>query len=47
MQAVWMLMLDNDLMRAYEHGVRVMCADGVTRLVFPRFFLYSADYPEK
>jgi hypothetical protein len=47
MQAVWMLLLDDDLLRAYTHGVRVTCADAIERLVFPRFFVYSADYPEK
>jgi hypothetical protein len=47
MQAVWMLLLDEDLMKAYEHGETVLCSDGVKRLIFPRFFVYSADYPEK
>jgi hypothetical protein len=47
MQAVWMLLLDDDLMKAYEHGKMVICADGIKRLIFPRFFVYSADYPEK
>jgi hypothetical protein len=47
MSAVWMLMLDPELMHAYVHGVVIECADGVERLFFPRFFVYSADYPEK
>jgi hypothetical protein len=47
MRAVWMLMLDDKLMHAYVHGIVIECADGVKRLIFPRFFLYSADYPEK
>jgi hypothetical protein len=47
MRAVWMLMLDPELMRAYVHGQIVVCADGIKRRVFPRFFVYSADYPEK
>lgn len=28
-------------------GLVITCADDVTRRIFPRFFTYSADYPEK
>jgi Plavaka transposase len=34
-------------MHAYEHGIVIDCADGIRRRIFPRFFTYSADYPEK
>lgn len=34
-------------MHAYEHGIVVRFADNVKRRVFPRFFTYAADYPEK
>ncbi|KAL0566510.1 hypothetical protein V5O48_015503 [Marasmius crinis-equi] len=47
MHAVWALILDDDFMHAYEQGIIIECADGVIRRVFPRFFTYSADYPEK
>lgn len=47
MHAIWLLLLDADFMHAYEHGVVIMCGDGVVRRVFPRIFTYSADYPEK
>lgn len=47
MQAVWLLLLDAEFMHAYEHGLLVQCGDGVQRRVFPRFFAYSADYPER
>jgi hypothetical protein len=47
MQAIWRLLLDEDFMHAYEHGIVIRCGDGITRRVFPRFFNYSADYPEK
>jgi hypothetical protein len=47
MAALWTLMLDPELMHAYVHGVVIECTDGVKRLFFPRFFVYSADYPEK
>jgi hypothetical protein len=46
-QAIWKLLLDGDFMHAYEHGIVIHCSDGVTRRIFPRFFTYSADYPEK
>jgi hypothetical protein len=47
MQAIWRLLLDGKFMEAYEHGIVIRCSDGITRRVFPRFFSYSADYPEK
>ncbi|GLB33254.1 hypothetical protein LshimejAT787_0101380 [Lyophyllum shimeji] len=47
MHAIWLLLLDPEFMHAYVHGIVVKCADGVTRRLFPRFFTYSADYPEK
>jgi hypothetical protein len=46
-KAVWCLLLDAEFLHAYEHGILLMFADGITRLVFPRFLTYSADYPEK
>ncbi|OJA15139.1 hypothetical protein AZE42_07563 [Rhizopogon vesiculosus] len=46
-QAIWRLLLDEDFMHAYKHGIIIRCGDGVTRRVFPRFSSYSADYPEK
>ncbi|THH16591.1 hypothetical protein EUX98_g9280 [Antrodiella citrinella] len=47
MHAIWDLLLDNEFMEAYEHGIVLRFADGIQRRVFPRFFTYSADYPEK
>ncbi|KAI0629503.1 hypothetical protein C8Q77DRAFT_1065419 [Trametes polyzona] len=47
MQQVWTTLLDDEFVHAYVHGVLVECADGVVRRLFPRFFSYSADYPEK
>jgi hypothetical protein len=45
--AIWNLLLDSEFMQAYEHGIVIRFADGILRRVFPRFFTYSADYPEK
>jgi hypothetical protein len=46
-QKIWELLLDSEFLEAYEHGIVLKCADGVVRRIFPRFFTYSADYPEK
>lgn len=45
--AIWELILDGKFVEAYKHGIVIHCSDGITRRVFPRFFSYSADYPEK
>jgi hypothetical protein len=47
MQAIWLLLMDDEFMHAYEFGVVIECLDGIRRRVFPHFFTYSADYPEK
>jgi hypothetical protein len=47
MQAIWLLLLDEEFMHAYQFGIIMEFADGLMRRVFPRFFTYSADYPEK
>lgn len=47
MQAVWRLLLTAEFVHAFVHGLAVRCFDGIVRLLFPRFFTYSADYPEK
>ena len=44
---MWLLLLDDKFMEAYEHGIVWMCGDGILRRIFPRIFTYSADYPEK
>jgi len=46
-QAVWMLLMDDEFMHAYIHGFLFQLADGILRVLFPRFLTYSADYPEK
>ncbi|THU78115.1 hypothetical protein K435DRAFT_769680 [Dendrothele bispora CBS 962.96] len=44
---VYFLLLDPDFLEAYLNGLLVMCADKIIRRLFPRFFSYSADYPER
>ncbi|KZV98181.1 hypothetical protein EXIGLDRAFT_607198 [Exidia glandulosa HHB12029] len=47
MHASWEILLDDEFLEAYEFGMVLNCRDGVKRLIFPRIFTYSADYPEK
>jgi len=47
MHGVWKFLLDEDFIHAYKYGMVVKCADGIKRRLYPRFFTYSADYPEK
>jgi hypothetical protein len=46
-QEQWKLILDDEFMEAYLHGIVIKCLDGVTRRFYPRIFIYIADYPEK
>jgi hypothetical protein len=39
--------MDDDFIHAYEFGIVIECLDGIQWRIFPRFFTYSADYPEK
>jgi hypothetical protein len=41
------ILLDDDFVRAYREGMKIVCSDGVERRVYPRIPTYSADYPEK
>ena len=45
--AQWDVLLDDEFIEAYRHGIIVNCCDGVTQRIYPRIFTYSADYPEK
>ncbi|KAH6896318.1 hypothetical protein BKA70DRAFT_1438538 [Coprinopsis sp. MPI-PUGE-AT-0042] len=43
----WKIILDDEFMQAFDHGIVIRCLDGVERRFYPRIFTYSADYPEK
>ncbi|KAF6760980.1 hypothetical protein DFP72DRAFT_804695 [Ephemerocybe angulata] len=45
--AVWLLLMDKDLMHAYVHGHDTKFWDEIIRRVYPRFFTYASDYLEK
>ncbi|KAG1832562.1 hypothetical protein F4604DRAFT_1945993 [Suillus subluteus] len=46
-QAQWRILLDAEFLEAYEHGIVLLCCDGIKRRFYPRIFTYSANYPEK
>ena len=39
--------LKGEFEEVYKSGIIIRFPDGVYRRVFPRFYCYSADYPEK
>lgn len=43
----WRILLDDEFLDAWQHGIAIMCFDGILRRFYPRIFTYSADYPEK
>ena len=45
--AQWKVLLDDDFVDAYEHGIIVDCFDDERRRFYPRIMTYSADYPER
>ncbi|KAJ7660161.1 hypothetical protein DFH06DRAFT_1472251 [Mycena polygramma] len=47
MHGVWDLLISPEFIHAYVNGIVVKCYDSKERLIFPRFFTYGADYPEK
>ncbi|TEB22658.1 hypothetical protein FA13DRAFT_1640925 [Coprinellus micaceus] len=46
-QAQWGVLLDDDFVHAYEHGLAVKCPDNVKRRFYLRILTYAADYPER
>lgn len=46
-QAQWRILLDDDFVHAYKHGITVTCFDNVRRRFYPRIMTYAADYPER
>ncbi|KAG2054020.1 hypothetical protein BDR06DRAFT_982558 [Suillus hirtellus] len=41
------ILLDEEFLQVYHHGIVLQCPDGVLWRIFPRIFTYLADYPEK
>jgi hypothetical protein len=47
LHAQWSVLLDDEFIDAYQHGIVIKCCDGIMRRFYPRILTYSADYPEK
>jgi hypothetical protein len=47
MHEQWKVLLDDDFIEAWKHGIIICSCDGTKRRFYPRIFTYSADYPEK
>lgn len=47
MHAQWAILLDDEFLETYVHGIVLEGEDGIKRRFYPRIFTYSADYPEK
>jgi hypothetical protein len=45
--AQWKIILDDDFIEAWKHGIIVTCCDGVKRRFYLRIFTHTGDYPEK
>ncbi|KIK14485.1 hypothetical protein PISMIDRAFT_116981, partial [Pisolithus microcarpus 441] len=43
----WKILLDDNFIAAYKHGIVIICCDGIKQRFYPRIFTYSADYPKK
>ncbi|KXN87761.1 hypothetical protein AN958_08173 [Leucoagaricus sp. SymC.cos] len=44
---ILLLLFDEEFRHAYEFGIVIQFIDGIFRRMFPRFFIYGMDYPEK
>ena len=47
MHVQWKILLDDEFLEAYKHGIVIECCDGIKRRFYPRILTYSTDYPEK
>ncbi|KAF9441490.1 hypothetical protein P691DRAFT_799461 [Macrolepiota fuliginosa MF-IS2] len=47
MHAIWRLILNNEFLHSYKHGIVVSCTDGNEQCLHPHILMYLADYPEK
>lgn len=47
MHAQWMILLDDEFIEVYKHGIVILCCNGDLRRFYPCILTYLADYPEK
>ena len=41
MHAIWAILLNDDFLYAYEHGIVILCPDGTSRRFYPKFFFLN------
>ncbi|KAF8232929.1 hypothetical protein L208DRAFT_1269593, partial [Tricholoma matsutake] len=44
--AQWEVILDDEFLEAYEHGIMIMCCNDIWHRLYPCIFTYSVDYKE-
>lgn len=47
LHAQWAILLDDEFIEAYKHGIVIKCCDRIMRQFYPRILAYTANYPEK
>lgn len=47
MHAQWTVLLDDEFVEAYKHGIVILCCDRDLWWFYPHIMTYSTDYPEK
>ena len=47
MHEQWKILLDNEFLEAWKHGIVIQCPDGLLQRFYPQIFTYSAEYSEK
>jgi len=47
LHAQWDILLEDEFLEAYEHGIVIECCDDITHQFYPRILTYSGDYKEK
>jgi len=47
LHAQWDILLDDEFIRAYKHGIVVGCCNDIMWRFYPRIITYSGDYKEK
>lgn len=47
MHGAWKLIIDDQFLKDWRHGIVVEFPDGVRRWLYLQIFTYTADYPEK
>ena len=47
MHEQWKILLDDEFLEAWKHGIVLLCPNGILQWFYLQIFTYSTDYPEK